>query len=54
VGEVIYCVFCTHCMVCLGRVVSWHHQDCNRQSMQRMRNGWSTGTELCQNTRMRI
>ena len=33
-------------MVCLGSAVNWNRQDCNRQSMQRVQNTWSTGTGL--------
>jgi len=48
--EVIDHVFCALCMVCLGKAISWHRQDCNRQSMQRVQNTGSIGTGLCQNT----
>jgi len=36
--RVIGYVFCALCMVCLDRAVSWHRQDYNRQSMQRVQN----------------
>ena len=42
--EVIDYVFRALCMVCPGSAVSWNRQDCNRQSMQRVQNTWSVGT----------
>jgi len=47
--EVIDYVFCAICMVCPDSVVSWNHQDCNRQSMQGVQNTWSIGTSLSLN-----
>ena len=44
--EVIDYVFCAICMVCPGSVVSWNHQDCNRQSMQRVQNTCSVGISV--------
>jgi len=38
------CVFYALCMVCPGSAVSWNRQDCIRQSMQRVQNAWSIGT----------
>jgi len=38
IREVIDYVFCAFCMVCLGSAFSRNHQDCNRQSMQRVQN----------------
>jgi len=35
---------CALCVVYLDRAVSWHSQDANRQSMQRVQNTWSIGT----------
>jgi len=34
--EVVDSVFCALYSVCLGRAISWHRQDRNRQSMQRV------------------
>jgi len=42
-------VFCAVCMVFPGSAFSWNRQGCNRQSMQRIQNTWSTGTGLCLN-----
>jgi len=36
--EVIDYMFCTLCMVCLGRAVCWDQQDYNWQSMQQVQN----------------
>jgi len=36
--EVIDYVFCALCMICRGSAFSWNRQDCNRQSMQQVKN----------------
>jgi len=41
-------------MVYPGSAVSWNRQDCNRQSMQRVQNTWSTGSGLCLNARTQM
>jgi len=45
--EVIGYVFCALCVVCPGSALSWNRQNCNRQSVQRVQNTWSVGTNLC-------
>jgi len=52
--EEIDLVSCALCMFCLGKAANCNCQDCNRQRMQRVQNNWSTGTEVCQNTRTGI
>jgi len=44
-------VFCAPYMVSPGSAVSWNRQDYNRQSMQRVKNTWSSGAGLCLNFR---
>ena len=39
-------MFCALCMVSPVSAVSWNHQGCNRQSMQRVQNFWSIGSAL--------
>jgi len=51
--QVIDDVFCALCMVSPGSAVSWNRQDYNRQSMQRVKNTWSSGAGLCLNDRTR-
>ena len=52
--DVIDHVFCTLCTVCPCSAVSWNHQHCNRQSMQRVQNAWPIGTGLCLNARTQM
>jgi len=52
--EAIDYVFCALCMVCPGSAVSWHRQDCNRQSMPRVQNTRRIGTGLCLNVRTQM
>jgi len=52
--EIINYVFCALCMVCLSSAVSPNRQNCNKQSMQRVQNTWSLGTDLCSNARIQM
>jgi len=52
--EEMDCVFCALCMVCPGSAVRWNRQGCNRQSMQRVQNTWSTEAGLCLHARTQM